>query len=156
MSQLSISEIACQVGLRTSAIRYYEQIGILPPAQRIGGRRRYDRTVLYRLAIVQQARLAGFSLHEIRALFFGFQEGTRADVRWRRLAERKLVELNTIAEQVLTMQNLLRRMQSGCHCKSLELCGKAIFTKGLSKIERSPLPVLSKAGSGQTLLDPAR
>jgi MerR family redox-sensitive transcriptional activator SoxR len=72
MSQLTISEVARQVGLKSSAIRYYEQLGILPSAQRISGQRRYDRTVLYRLAVVQQARLAGFSLNEIRTLFFGF------------------------------------------------------------------------------------
>src|SRR5262249_41668966 len=49
MSHLSISEVAHQVGLRPSAIRYYEGLGILPPAERISGQRRYDRTVLYRL-----------------------------------------------------------------------------------------------------------
>ena len=40
---LSISEVARQIGLRPSAIRYYEQIGIFPSAQRRSGQRRYDR-----------------------------------------------------------------------------------------------------------------
>ena len=146
MSQLTISEVARQVGLKSSAIRYYEQLGILPSAQRISGQRRYDRTVLYRLAIVQQARLAGFSLNEIRTLFFGFQEGTRADVRWRRLADRKLAELTALEEQIMSMQDLLRKMKAGCHCKTLETCGKAIFTRGISTVQRPPLPILSKAG----------
>jgi MerR family transcriptional regulator, redox-sensitive transcriptional activator SoxR len=52
MAQLAISEVAQQVGLQASAIRYYEQIGLLPPAQRMSGQRRYDTTVLYRLAII--------------------------------------------------------------------------------------------------------
>ena len=68
MSRLTISEVARQVGLKSSAIRYYEQLGILPPAERVSGQRRYDRTVLYRLAVVQRARQAGFSLDEIRTL----------------------------------------------------------------------------------------
>jgi DNA-binding transcriptional MerR regulator len=80
MSHLSISEVARHVGLRSSAIRYYEQLGILPPAERISGQRRYDRTVLYRLAVVQRARQAGFALDEIRALFFGFTSATPAKV----------------------------------------------------------------------------
>ena len=48
MSQLSVSEVARQLGLRPSAIRYYERIGILPPAHRVSGQRRYDNTALHR------------------------------------------------------------------------------------------------------------
>lgn len=62
MSQLTISQVARQVGLQPSAIRYYEQIGILLSAQRIGGMRRYDTTVLRRLAVIQRARQTGFTL----------------------------------------------------------------------------------------------
>src|SRR5436305_8513142 len=94
MSQLTISEVARKVGLKPSAIRYYEQLGILPPAERVSGQRRYDKTVLYRLAVVQRARQAGFALEEIKTLFFGFKDGTRAEARWRKLADRKLAELN--------------------------------------------------------------
>jgi MerR family transcriptional regulator, redox-sensitive transcriptional activator SoxR len=141
MSQLSISEVAQQVGLRPSAIRYYEQLGILPPAERISGQRRYDKAVVYRLAVVQRARQAGFALDEIRMLFFGFQEGTRAEARWRKLADRKLAELGLIAEQIESMQALLKRMKANCHCRTLEVCGKAIFERGITKTERPPLPL---------------
>lgn len=141
MSQLTISEVAQQVGLRPSAIRYYEQLGILPPAERISGQRRYDKAVLYRLAVIQRARQAGFALEEIRMLFFGFQEGTRAEARWRKLADRKLAELSTIAEQIESMQALLKRMKAKCQCRTLEVCGKAILEKGISKTERPPLPL---------------
>ena len=74
---LTISEVARQIGLQQSAIRYYERIGLLPPAQRISGQRRYDSTALCRLAIVQRARQLGFTLEEIRQLFFGFRNVTR-------------------------------------------------------------------------------
>ena len=141
MPRLSISEVARQVGLRPSAIRYYEELGILPPAERISGQRRYDRTVLYRLAVVQRARQAGFALDEIRTLFFGFQEGTRAEARWRKLADRKLAELNAIAKHIKSMELLLKRMKAKCHCKTLEVCGKGILESGISKVERPPLPV---------------
>ena len=141
MPQLTISEVAHQVGLTSSAIRYYERMGILPPATRISGQRRYDRTVLYRLAVVQRARQAGFTLDEIRTLFFGFKDGTRADARWRKLADHKLAELSAIAEQIKTMELLLKRMKVKCHCSTLEVCGKAILERGISKVERPPLPV---------------
>jgi MerR family redox-sensitive transcriptional activator SoxR len=142
MSQLTISEVARQAGLKPSAIRYYEELGILPPPQRISGQRRYDETGLYRLAVVQRARQAGFALDEIRTLFFGFQNGTRAEMRWRKLADRKLMELDALAEQIISMQDLLKRMKAKCHCKTLDQCGKAILEKGLPKIKRPPLPVI--------------
>ncbi len=141
MSQLTISEVARQVGLRSSAIRYYEHLGILPAACRVSGQRRYDRTVLYRLAVVQQARQAGFALDEIRTLFFGFQDGTRAEARWRKLADRKLVELDAISDQISSMQALLKRMKAKCHCKTLEICGRAILESGVPQVERPTLPV---------------
>ena len=59
MSELTISEVARQVGLQASAIRYYERIGLLPRAPRMSGQRRYDTTALYRLAIIQRARQLG-------------------------------------------------------------------------------------------------
>lgn len=135
MSHLTISEVAQEVGLRPSAIRYYEQMGILPPAERSSGQRRYDRTVIYRLAVVQRARQVGFTLDEIRTLFFGFRDGTRAETRWRKLADRKLSQLSVIAEQIKTMQSLLNSMQTKCHCKTLEVCGKGIFQSGLFQVK---------------------
>jgi|SRR5271163_2993717 MerR family transcriptional regulator, redox-sensitive transcriptional activator SoxR len=130
MSQLTISEVARRVGLQPSAIRYYEQIGILLPAQRVSGQRRYDTTVLYRLAIIQRARRSGFALDEIRQLFFGFGNITRASERWQKLSRKKLVELNSLMENIKTMRGLLKKMMRNCRCDTLEQCGKGIFRSG--------------------------
>jgi len=96
MSHMTISEVARQAGLRSSTIRYYEQIGVLQPAQRASGQRRYDNTVLYRLAIIQRAQQTGFTLDEVRKLFFGFREKTPISERWRKLSGQKLKELEQI------------------------------------------------------------
>src|SRR5213594_3669743 len=98
MPHLTISDVARQVGLQPSAIRYYEQIGLLPPAQRISRQRRYDGTALYRLAIIQRARQLGFTLEEIRELWFGFRNVTRASERWQKLSRRKLAELDGLMD----------------------------------------------------------
>src|SRR5579864_9711753 len=121
MALLTIAEVAQRTGLKSSAIRYYEEFGILPPAIRVSGQRRYDQVALYRLAVVQRARQAGFTLDEIRTLFFGFEDGTRAEARWRRLADSKLAELNAIADEIKSMQTLLEQMKARCHCKTLEV-----------------------------------
>ena len=70
---LSISDVARVFGLRTSAIRYYEQIGILPSPMRKNGQRRYNKSALSRLAVVQRARETGFTLEEIRELPDGYE-----------------------------------------------------------------------------------
>ena len=127
MLQLSISEVAQKVGLRPSAIRYYEQIGILPSVQRTSGQRRYDTASLHRLAVIQRARRTGFTLREIRELFFGFASGTRAPVRWRKLSQRKLAELEASIDRIKAMQRLLVRLQQRCHCDTLDECGKRLL-----------------------------
>ncbi len=123
------------MGLRPSAIRYYEQIGILLPAQRISGQRRYDETMLYRLAVLQRSRQMGFTLDEIRKLFFGFRKGTPPSKRWKELSQKKLAELGQLMEEIKTIQSLLQN-QGKCGCASLEECGKCLFQRGTGTYAR--------------------
>jgi MerR family redox-sensitive transcriptional activator SoxR len=127
MPSLTISQVAKQVGLRTSAIRYYEQIGLLDATERVGGQRRYDKTVFYRLSIVQRAQQAGFTLGEVHELLTAFVPGTPAQERWRQLSARKLEELSAKMSEIQFMQSLLKDMMSNCHCDTLETCGRGIF-----------------------------
>ena len=123
---LAISEVARVFGLRTSAIRYYEQIGILPPPLRKNGQRCYDKSVLYRLAVVQRGREMGFTLDEIRELFFGFEPGTSPPKRWHQLSKRKIAELRNRMSRLKMMETLLKRMEK-CHCAALEECGEKLL-----------------------------
>src|SRR5215831_8823067 len=139
MGQLTISQVAQQIGLRASAIRYYEKIGLLPHAERLSGQRRYDTTALYRLAIIQQARQLGFTLTEIQRLFFGFRNVTRASERWRTLSQKKLEELDRLMDGIQAVRGLLKKMMAHCRCDTLDQCGKGIFQKMDGKfLTRSP------------------
>src|SRR5262249_35467856 len=62
MPAMSIGEVAHRMGLRPSAIRYYERLGLIAKAPRVGGRRQYDEHVLERLAMVRFAKHVGFSV----------------------------------------------------------------------------------------------
>jgi MerR family transcriptional regulator, redox-sensitive transcriptional activator SoxR len=126
---LAISDVARVFGLRTSAIRYYEQIGILPPPMRRNGRRRYDNRALFRLAVVQGARKTGFTLKEIRELFSGFPPGTRPPKRWQRLSQRKIAELRERMKQLELMETLLKRTKN-CRCDALDECGEKFLRQG--------------------------
>jgi len=118
---LSIGEVARQAGLRTSAIRYYESVGLLPEAPRASGRRQYAPDVFSRLALIDLAQRAGFTVAEIRTLLHGFARRTPPGVRWRKLAGRKLLEVEARIEEAETMRRVLRTLLD-CECPTFEDC----------------------------------
>jgi MerR family transcriptional regulator, redox-sensitive transcriptional activator SoxR len=125
VESMSIGEVAWSAGVRPSALRYYEGVGLLPPPERANGRRRYDgellREVLDRLEVVRLAQQAGFTISEIRTLLDGFSEDTPPSERWRLLAQDKLPEVEVLLERALGMKDLLERGLR-CECLRLEEC----------------------------------
>ena len=125
MESMSIGEVARSAGVRPSALRYYEGVGLLPPPERANGRRRYDgellREVLDRLEVVRLAQQAGVTISEIRTLLDGFSEDTPPSERWRLLAQDKLPEVEVLLERALGMKDLLERGLR-CECLRLEEC----------------------------------
>ena len=86
-----IGELARRTGVAASALRFYERIGLLSPAERAGQRRRYPPSSAERVALIHLCQDAGFTLAEIGRLLAGMSRG-RQD--WERLAERKIGELD--------------------------------------------------------------
>ena len=84
MSSLSIGEVARRSGKAASAIRYYESIGLLPAAQREGGRRFFPEETVRMLHVIDTARAAGLTLDEINVLLTG--GGQLGAIAARRLA----------------------------------------------------------------------
>ena len=125
MGGMSIGEVAQRAGVRPSALRYYEDVGLLPAPQRTSGRRRYDgevlREVLDRLVVVRIAQQAGFTISEIRTLLDGFSSDTPPSERWRVLAGEKLAEVEALVERAQGMKRLLERGLR-CECLRLEDC----------------------------------
>ena len=146
MGQLTISQVAQQIGIQSSASRYYEHIGLLPPAQREGGQRRYNSTVLYRLAIIQRARQLGFTLTEIRQLFSGFRDVTQASERWRTLSQRKLAELDNMMDGIKAVRRVLKKLMTNCRCETLDQCGKGIFHSMNRDVGAKPLLASHRRG----------
>src|SRR5258706_16144353 len=97
MKELTIGEIARYAGIETSAIRYYESVGLLPPPKRVNGRnRRYDLSVLKRLGLIQLLREAGFGIRELQVLFSGLNTGEPAATQWQTLAVEEIAELDAL------------------------------------------------------------
>jgi MerR family transcriptional regulator, redox-sensitive transcriptional activator SoxR len=117
---LSIGEVAERAGVRTSALRYYEDEGLLEPAARIGGRRHYDESAVERLTVIQFCQRLGFTLGEIRELLTP-PRGKAQKERWRGFVDAKLEELDAAATRVRTMQSILR-ISRDCDCVDLGEC----------------------------------
>ncbi len=121
MNELTIGALARQAGLRTSALRYYESIGLLPAPRRVNGRRRYGPRAVQQLRLLQFAQAAGFSLAEMQTLFNGFASGSPPRARFKALAQQKLTELDEVIARAQQMQQM---PQAGlrCGCVRLEDC----------------------------------
>jgi MerR family redox-sensitive transcriptional activator SoxR len=114
---LPIGDVARRAGLRPSALRFYEEAGLLPPAARVSGRRRYEPSILGRLAVIGLLRDVGFTIREMRRLLAG---GT-ARHRWRPLAEAKLREIDARIVEAQETRELIERALA-CECETLEGC----------------------------------
>jgi MerR family redox-sensitive transcriptional activator SoxR len=132
---LRIGEVAERAAVNTSLIRYYERIGLLPPPERVSGQRRYDVTVLRRLAVIDVAQRAGLSLDEIGELL---EIGTEPlSARLQDLAQCKLPEIEALIDRAQRVRGWLTTA-TGCDCQTVEEC--ALF-------DNAALP----AGSGEGL-----
>lgn len=121
MEELTIGEVARRAGVRTSALRYYESIGLLPAPRRVNGRRRYDTGTIQLLAVLQLAQRAGFSIAEMQTLLHGFQPDTPPAARWQALASKKIAELDAQIQRAEQMKHILHTALQ-CGCLRIEDC----------------------------------
>ena len=126
---LAIGEVARRAGIAASAIRYYERQGLVPRADRRGGKRVYGEDILDRLALIGVAKAAGFRVSEIQTLLRGFARRTPPGPRWRALAERKVRELEARRIEVERMTRVLEAV-TRCECPTLEACSARCAAEG--------------------------
>lgn len=115
---LTIGQVAQRAGIRVSHIRYYEEVGVLPEAERVSGQRRYGEDVLHRLSIIDIAQRAGLTLDEIRYLTGPDNCSGDASDRIRELAERKIPDIDALIERA----QAVRRWLETCNCASVDVC----------------------------------
>jgi MerR family redox-sensitive transcriptional activator SoxR len=120
-AKLSIGEVARRAGIKPSAIRYYEEVGLLPEPGRVGGKRCYDEGVLRCLANIKGAKRVGFTIEEMCTFFYGFPTETAPQERWQALAHRKLKEVDESISRLRRVRKLLEETLR-CECASLDEC----------------------------------
>lgn len=119
--ELTIGEAAQQAGVATSAIRYYERIGVLPQPDRLHGQRRYRGDVVGKLAFIAVAQSAGFKLSEIKDLVRDVEESDGMAARMRLMSSQKLDEVNALLKRTQAMKGWLEVARE-CGCQSPDEC----------------------------------
>lgn len=119
-ASLSIGEVAAATGLRTSAIRYYEDARILPKPERVSGKRRYNGDTIDRITLIKFCRRLGMSLKDVRGLL-ATPRGSRAKDQWRRLVDGRLEEIGALITAARGVERILRESRD-CDCVTLESC----------------------------------
>jgi MerR family transcriptional regulator, redox-sensitive transcriptional activator SoxR len=116
-----IGDVARQFGVQTSAIRFYESMGLLPKAVRVNKRRQYSADVILRLKLIKTAQSMGFTIRELKLLMQGFDSNSKQGKKWEAFAEEKILELDQLIQKTQSMKKLLR-MALDCQCVALTQC----------------------------------
>lgn len=141
---LSIGQVAERSGVPQTALRFYEDKGLIHPERSSGNQRRYPRSVLRRIAFIRSAQRVGLSLEQISDALENLPKDhapTKAD--WARLSRSWQSELDARIE---TLQRLRDQLTGciGCGCLSLRTCGL-----------RNPDDHMARFGPGAPILKPA-
>ena len=119
---LTIGELARRAGVRTSALRFYEERGLIAAARTAGNQRAYPRETLRRVAVIKAAQSLGLSLSDIKAALAHLpNERTPTRRDWERLSRRWAEHLD---ERIARLQRLRDKLSGciGCGCLSLRRC----------------------------------
>ena len=119
---LTVSDVARRSGLAASALRFYEKEGLIAASRTSGGQRRYERSVLRRLAFIRAARHVGLGLEEVRDVLAKLpSERTPNRADWTRISRSWR---SRIDEQIAALESLRDGLDSciGCGCLSLQRC----------------------------------
>jgi DNA-binding transcriptional MerR regulator len=131
---MTIGELSSRTGVATSALRYYEELGLMPRARRVSGQRRYDDSALRSVGVILLLRDVGFSLKEIKAFVGPPSRGSEA---WRTLAQAKLAELDA---RIARAQGARLALEHGLQCRYAHLSDCPKFQAGVSgKLAGKPL-----------------
>ncbi len=127
---LTIGKLGTRAGVKVPTIRYYEQIGLLPEAERSSGNQRlYDQKALDRLAFIRHARDLGFTLEAIRDLLSLSDNPDQSCAAADAIAKAQLVEVESRLARLAALKAELERMVVQCaggriaDCRVIEVLG---------------------------------
>lgn len=115
MKELSIGQLADETGIAVSAVRYYEQRGLVEAVRRVGGKRRFRSDAVGRISFIRRAQDAGFALEDVKSIL---NDQSRS---WPNIVEHHLDELRHRREQLDVTISMLEQVQE-CGCRVVSEC----------------------------------
>lgn len=113
---MNIGAVATRSGVPAKTIRYYESVGLIPPATRTGsGYRRYTELDIQTLQFVQRARGLGFSIKEVATLLDLWRNKERASAEVKTLARRHLAQTEEKILELESICGVLQELIKHCH-----------------------------------------
>ncbi len=116
---LAIGGLADATGVAASALRYYDEIGLIAPAARVGGKRRFDADAIGRVNFVRRAQSVGFSLDEVRGILDDTVGG------WNDMVADKLEALRSQRSELDVMIAMLEEVRA-CGCRVVAECQRTV------------------------------
>jgi MerR family redox-sensitive transcriptional activator SoxR len=120
--ELTIGALSARAGVATSALRFYESVGLIHATRTAGGQRRYPRDALRRVSFIRVAQQVGLTLSEIREAMAQLPDNRTPTHRdWERLSRSWRARLD---ERIAMLERLRDRLGGciGCGCLSLQVC----------------------------------
>jgi Hg(II)-responsive transcriptional regulator len=111
-----ISEAAAQAGVNVQTVRYYERRGLLPKApRRASGYREFPADAVRIVRFIKRAQELGFSLEEVDELLHLQRSAKRDRPRIRKIAERRIAQIDQKIDELERMRKALRHLVHACH-----------------------------------------
>ena len=109
-ARLTIGVVAKRIGVRPSAVRFYERQGLVASERLANGYRSYDRDAVKVLSFISRAKALGFSLEEVREILAVRRTGTEPCARVTHMIERNLVGIDQRIAELSALRRQLRAL----------------------------------------------
>lgn len=155
MPTFTIGKLAQRAGVRVDTVRFYERLGLLPPARRSSsGYRLYGEDAAQRLKFIRRAKALGFSLEDAAELLALAKGGSRTKVR--ALAQERLTQIETNIRELNALREALAGLVDHCHGEgAVEACPIVEALAGDRASAADPLPPAAARAGGRTTIKPA-
>ena len=119
--RVPIGTVADRYGVSATTLRYWEDLGLLPPQERSGGQRRYDLDALRRIMFIRMAKQSGLSLNAIRALLAGNDHHGPTFDDWARVARQQLEVIDQRVDELNQLKATIEECLA-CGCQQPQRC----------------------------------
>ena len=146
---MNIGDVSQESGVSSKMIRYYEQIGLIPPAHRTeSGYRIYRDSDVHTLRFIRRARDLGFSVNQLAELLALWSDDGRASADVKRIAREHIAELERKIQELQAVKDALKYLSEHCHGDHRPECPILEDLAGAIEVEAKHMD-LTRFGAGR-------